>query len=124
MTDFAWETPSLPPLVGSKEACDILGAPKMTLNCWLQPGSGELGGAPHSGHGTARAAGREMYSRWFIAGSDLRTMTESSSPDGQSTPLLPAISGRFLAVRHQRRRSATRPARQGRGLPTYACEHA
>lgn len=43
MTDFAWETPSLPPLVGTKEACEILGIQKMTLHRWLQPGSGALG---------------------------------------------------------------------------------
>jgi hypothetical protein len=43
MTVLRWETPSLPPLVGAKEVCEILGIPKMTLHRWLQPGSGELG---------------------------------------------------------------------------------
>jgi hypothetical protein len=43
MPERRWETPSLPPLVGSKEACEILGIQKMTLNRWMQPGSGELG---------------------------------------------------------------------------------
>lgn len=33
----------MPPLVGSKEACEILGIQKMTLNRWLKAGSGRLG---------------------------------------------------------------------------------
>jgi hypothetical protein len=35
-----WRTPRLPELVGSAEACEILGIQKMTLNRWLRPGSG------------------------------------------------------------------------------------
>lgn len=38
-----WETEKLPPLVGGKGACEILGIQKMTLNRWLQPGSGDQG---------------------------------------------------------------------------------
>lgn len=38
-----WRTPRLPDLVGSKEACEILGIQKMTLNRWMRPGSGTLG---------------------------------------------------------------------------------
>jgi hypothetical protein len=37
-----WHTPDLPELVGSKEACEILGIDKMTLNRWKKPGSGEV----------------------------------------------------------------------------------
>lgn len=35
-----WRTPRLPPLVGAKGACEILGVQKMTLSRWMQPGSG------------------------------------------------------------------------------------
>lgn len=35
-----WRTPRLPPSVGFKGACEILGVQKMTLNRWLKPGSG------------------------------------------------------------------------------------
>jgi len=38
-----WRTPRLPELVGVKEACEILGVQKMTLNRWLRAGSGTLG---------------------------------------------------------------------------------
>jgi len=38
-----WRTPRLHDLVGSKEACEILGIQKMTLTRWLRPGSGTLG---------------------------------------------------------------------------------
>jgi predicted site-specific integrase-resolvase len=38
-----WRTPRLPELVGAKEACELLGIQKMTLNRWLKPGSGTLG---------------------------------------------------------------------------------
>jgi hypothetical protein len=37
-----WHTPELPELVGNKEACEILGIDKMTLNRWKEPGSGEV----------------------------------------------------------------------------------
>jgi hypothetical protein len=39
----AHSTSDLPDLVGSKEACQILGIQKMTLTRWLDPGSGSLG---------------------------------------------------------------------------------
>lgn len=42
-----WRTPRLPPLVGYKSACEILGVQKMTLSRWLKPGSG----AAHSSGG-------------------------------------------------------------------------
>jgi hypothetical protein len=42
-----WRTPRLPELVGAKEACEILGIQKMTLNRWMKPGSG-----PHGADGT------------------------------------------------------------------------
>lgn len=35
-----WRTPRLPDLVGSQEACELLGIQKMTLNRWMKPGSG------------------------------------------------------------------------------------
>lgn len=38
-----WRTPRLPALVGSAEACTILGIQKMTLNRWMRPGSGPHG---------------------------------------------------------------------------------
>jgi hypothetical protein len=38
-----WRTPRLPPLVGFKGACEILGVQKMTLSRWLRPGSGSFG---------------------------------------------------------------------------------
>lgn len=38
-----WKTARLPELVGSKEACEILGIQKMTLKRWLEPGSGPYG---------------------------------------------------------------------------------
>jgi hypothetical protein len=38
-----WMTPKLPELVGSKEAVEILGIQKMTLNRWLEPLSGPFG---------------------------------------------------------------------------------
>ena len=38
-----WRTPKLPELVGAKEACEILGIQKMTLNRWLRPESGVHG---------------------------------------------------------------------------------
>lgn len=38
-----WRTARLPDLVGSKEACEILGVQKMTLRRWLEPGSGPYG---------------------------------------------------------------------------------
>jgi hypothetical protein len=43
VTKRPWRTPRLPELVGTKEACAILGIQKMTLNRWLRPGSGTLG---------------------------------------------------------------------------------
>lgn len=36
-----WRTQRLPPLVGYKGACEILGVKKMTLSRWLLPGSGK-----------------------------------------------------------------------------------
>jgi hypothetical protein len=41
-----WGTPALPQLVGSAEACDILGVQKMTLSRWMKPGSGRGAGFP------------------------------------------------------------------------------
>lgn len=38
-----WKTPRLPELVGAKDACELLGVQKMTLNRWMRPGSGEHG---------------------------------------------------------------------------------
>lgn len=38
-----WRTSRLPPLVGSKETCEILGITKMTLGRWLKPNSGTRG---------------------------------------------------------------------------------
>lgn len=38
-----WRTQRLPDLVGSAEACEILGIQKMTLNRWMRPGSGPYG---------------------------------------------------------------------------------
>jgi hypothetical protein len=38
-----WLTPKLPELVGSKEACELLGIQKSTLTRWLKPGSGDHG---------------------------------------------------------------------------------
>lgn len=38
-----WRTPRLPDLVGSKEAAEILGIHKKTLNYWQRPGSGTRG---------------------------------------------------------------------------------
>ena len=38
-----WATPRLPDLVGSKEAAEILGVHKATLNRWLKPESGPHG---------------------------------------------------------------------------------
>lgn len=35
-----WRTSRLPELVGAKEALEILGVQKMTLNRWLREGSG------------------------------------------------------------------------------------
>ncbi len=43
MSRYTWATPSLPRLVGAKEACEIIGINKMTLGRWLKPGSGTLG---------------------------------------------------------------------------------
>jgi hypothetical protein len=43
VTRRPWRTPRLPDLVGGKEACEILGVQKMTLNRWMRPGSGNLG---------------------------------------------------------------------------------
>jgi hypothetical protein len=56
MSRRPWRTPRLPALVSSKEACEILGIQKMTLNRWLRPGTGPHGPdktymippAPHS----------------------------------------------------------------------------
>lgn len=38
-----WKTKGLPELVGSREACEILGVDKATLNRWLKPGTGAHG---------------------------------------------------------------------------------
>jgi hypothetical protein len=38
-----FKTEKLPPLVGAKEACEILGIQKMTLRRWLEKGSGNFG---------------------------------------------------------------------------------
>lgn len=38
-----WKTPRLPELVGAKEACELLGIQKMTLNRWLRQGTGPHG---------------------------------------------------------------------------------
>ena len=38
-----WRTERLPPLVGVKAACAILGVHKTTFYKWLRPGSGNLG---------------------------------------------------------------------------------
>lgn len=38
-----WRTARLPPLVGAKGACEILGIHKTTFYKWLRPGSGDLG---------------------------------------------------------------------------------
>lgn len=35
-----WRTPRLPPLVGAKDAAEIIGVSKMQLSRWMQPGSG------------------------------------------------------------------------------------
>lgn len=45
-----WKTSRLPELVGSREACELLGVQKMTLNRWLQPDSGNA----ESCHGDER----------------------------------------------------------------------
>lgn len=49
-TRRSWRTNRLPPLVGSIEACEILGVQKMTLYRWMQPGSGNA----ESSHGSDR----------------------------------------------------------------------
>lgn len=38
-----FRTQRLPDLAGSKEACELLGVDKMTLNRWMRAGSGSLG---------------------------------------------------------------------------------
>jgi hypothetical protein len=39
--DRPYETPGLPKLVGKKEVCeDLLNVPRMTVDRWLEPGSG------------------------------------------------------------------------------------
>lgn len=43
MATRPWRTPRLPDLVGAKEACEILGVQKMTLNRWMDKGSGAHG---------------------------------------------------------------------------------
>lgn len=43
MTRRPWRTLRLPDLVGAKEAAEILGIHKKTLNQWQRPGSGTLG---------------------------------------------------------------------------------
>jgi hypothetical protein len=45
-----FQTPSLPPLVGAKEATAILGIQKMTLKRWLEPGSAGDGPGFQPGH--------------------------------------------------------------------------
>lgn len=42
-----YRTPRIPPVVGIKGACRILGIQKMTLTRWMKPGSG----TPETSHG-------------------------------------------------------------------------